>query len=253
MRGKGLLVLAAVVLAVGAFIYLYERKLPTTEEAKASADKVFPDLTRDAVVGLEITNSYGAFTLSREGSHWLLSAPVACPADDGAVGTLLGSLVELKRERTLAPGEVKPADYGLDQPKLAVVVKVSGGRRYTLSVGNETALGGNRAVSLGGPEVILCSGWFTRDLDKGLADWRSRDVVDVFADQVASFTLEAGPDRVHAVRWASSGSSSSRSRISPTGTSCATSSPTSTLCGSRSSWPTAATPPASAWRRRGTR
>lgn len=200
MRAKHLVVLAAAVAALAAYILLYERHQPSTEEARAKGQKVFPDLGRDDVTGLEITNSHGAFTLERRGSGWELTAPIAFPAEDGAVSSLLGSLEGLERERTLAAGEVSPSDYGLDRPQMRVVLRTDDGVRHALDIGGETALGGKRAVSLGGDEVILCSGWFTRDLDKDLDGWRSREVVDVFADRVASFTLEAGSDRVHAVR-----------------------------------------------------
>jgi len=200
MRGKQLVILAVAVVVAGAFILLYERHQPTTEERGERGSKVFPALDRDDVTVVEITNNHGAFRLERQGSGWALTAPITSPAEDGAVSSLLGSLEGLERDRTLEPGEVSPADYGLDHPELKVVLETRDGARHTLEIGGETALGGNRAVSLGGGEVILCSGWFTRDLAKGLDEWRSRDVVDVFADQIASFTLETGFDRVHAVR-----------------------------------------------------
>lgn len=222
MKGTQLVALALLVAGAGAFILLYERHQPTTDQVEERGDLLFPALERDQVVGLEITNSHGAFALAREGSSWTLTTPIPFPADEGAVSSLLGSLLALKRERTLAASEVKPADYGLDSPRLQVVLRSSDGARRTLSIGDESALGGSRAVSLGGGEVVLCSGWFVRDLDKPLADWRSRDVVDVFADQVASLTLEAEGTGSTRSAPASSGTCSSRWSTSPIGTSFAT-------------------------------
>ncbi len=203
MRAKQLLILAAAVVAVGAFIYFWEREQPTTEERRAEGDKVLAGVDRDDVVGLDIANSHGRFQLARQDGKWALTAPLATPADEGRVSSVLGSLVDLRRQRTLAAGEVDPAAYGLDRPGVTVTLTLASGARHELEVGDETPLGGQRAVSLGGPEVILCPGWFARDLEEGLDGWRSRRVVEAFADQLASFTLESGPertDRVNAVR-----------------------------------------------------
>lgn len=200
MRTGRLLLLALVVVALGAYIWFAERHAPTTDEARANADKVFPKLDQDDVVGLEITNSHGTFTLAKHDGKWAIVTPEAYPADDATVGSLLGSLVSLKAQRRLAPGEVKPADYGLDKPSMSVVLTDAKGTKHELEVGTTAALGSNRAVSTGGAAVMLVPGWFANDLDKGLDGWRSKDVVDVTADGLASIEIVSGEDRIQLAR-----------------------------------------------------
>lgn len=201
MKPRNLIVLAVVVAAVGAYIFFYERHQPTSDEARERAEKVFPDLDRDSVTSLEIRNSHGDFRFVRSGGEWRLTSPIDFPADSSTVGSLLSSLSNLKQERRLTPSEVDPREYGLDAPALFVAAGADDGTRFALEVGDETPLGSNRAVRRSGDEeFFLCSDYFVTDIDQALDDWRSRDVVDVAAGDLASLQVVSGADRIHLVR-----------------------------------------------------
>jgi hypothetical protein len=198
MQSKRLLILVAIVAIVGGYILLFERHQQTTDEVMEQADKVFPGLEQDAVTAIEISNLSGSIRLEKRGESWRLTAPVDFPADETAVGGLLTSLLGLKSERTLSAAEVDPAAHGLDQPSLAVVLH-TGDQAYPLDIGNETALGSNRAVSRD-DKILICAGWFVSDLEREINDWRSREVVDVMASDVASIEILSADDSVHAVQ-----------------------------------------------------
>ncbi|HHQ49450.1 MAG TPA: DUF4340 domain-containing protein [Acidobacteria bacterium] len=200
MKSSRLLILAVLVIALGAWIYFVERKMPTTEEARQQADKVLPKLDRDQVTGLKITNPHGTFQLEKKDGSWRLVKPIEGPADQGAVGALLGQLVNLKAERTFGKGEVDPKAYGLDKPPMRVVLTTKDGTRFTLDVGEKTALGSNRAVTRGDGKILLCAGWFANDLGKDLDAWRSHSVADVSPSKVASLDIRAGSDHIKVVR-----------------------------------------------------
>jgi hypothetical protein len=200
MKPRNLVILALVVAAVGAYIFFYERHQPTSDEIRERADKVFPDFDRDSVTALEVRNSHGEFSLVKSGGTWRLTSPIDFPADSSTVGSLLGSLGNLKQERKLSPTDVDPADYGLGTPALFVMAATEDGTRFALEVGDETPLGSNRAVRRHGDEhIVVCSDYFVTDLDKELDDWRSRDVIDVVADDLASLQVVSGSDRIHLV------------------------------------------------------
>jgi len=175
-----------VVVVVAAYIFLFEQHQATTEEAREQAEKIFPDLDEEAVAALEINNSEGSFHLSKTDGHWRLEQPISYPADDGAVGSLLRSLTGLKAERRLSDDEVDRAAYGLDAPTMRVVMTTGDGVRHELSVGGESPLGSNRAVTTDQPGVVLCAGRFTSELNKDLDQWRSHDVVEIYPDDVAA-------------------------------------------------------------------
>jgi hypothetical protein len=201
MKTRNVIILAVIVLAVGAYLFFYERHQPTTHEVAERADKVFPTLERDEVESIEVVNSHGEFQLVRDGDDWKLLKPIEFPADTPTVNSLLSSLVGLRKERRLTADEVDPAAYGLDEPPMRVSLGIGDDERLSLEVGEETALGSNRAVRIAGDDaIILCPGWFASDLDKELDSWRSKDVVDVSSSELASLQVVAGADRIHAVR-----------------------------------------------------
>jgi len=200
MKSSRLLILAAVVLALGAWIYFVERKMPTTEEAQQQAEKVLPKLDRNQITAVEITNGHGQFRLEKKGDSWQLVKPIQGPADDGVIGSLLSQLVNLKAERTFGKGEVDPKLYGLDKPPMKIVLTAKDGKTFSLEVGEKTALGSNRAVTRGDGKILLCAGWFAKDLGKDLDAWRSHSVADVSPSKVASLDIRAGEDHVRVVR-----------------------------------------------------
>jgi len=200
MKGSKLLILAAIVVALGAWIYFYERKMPTTEEARQQADKVLPHLDRDQVTELSITNEHGHFELRKTDGDWRIVKPIEGPADEGAVSALLNQLVNLKAERTFKKGEVDPKAYGLDKPPMKVELKTKDGKTFKLEVGTKTALGSNRAVTRGDGKILLCAGWFATDLGKDLDSWRSHSLADVSPSDVASLDIRAGKDHIKVVR-----------------------------------------------------
>jgi len=70
-----------------------------------------------------------------------------------------------------------------------------------VEVGNEIPLGSKRALRLAGAdEIVIVPDWFVSDLEREVDDWRSREVVDITEDQVASIDIGAGEDRIRAVR-----------------------------------------------------
>jgi hypothetical protein len=201
MRSKNLIILVVLAAVLGGYILFVERHKPTTEEIEERADRVFPDIDREAIVSLELTTSHGRFRLAKTDGEWRLVEPMDWPADPTAVEALLASIANLDVERTLELGEVSLADHGLDPPGLGLVMIDAGDRRFELAVGNETPLGSKRAVRRSGDDaVLLTSDLFVDDLDRELDQWRSRDVVDVFETGVASIEIDAEGDRIHLVR-----------------------------------------------------
>ncbi len=200
MKTGRLLILAAIVVALGAYIFLFERHQPTTAEAQKQAEKVLPNVKRADITGLDIHNSHGTFVLAKSGDTWKLTKPITYPADDTAVSSAITGLVDLTIARTLPPGEVAPKAYHLDHPPITVTIHTKDGGSRIVKVGGKAALGSDRAVSVGDGRILMCSGFFVTDLDKDLDAWRSHRVASVYPDQVASVELTEGHDHVHVVR-----------------------------------------------------
>lgn len=206
MRPRNLLVLAAVVAVLGAFIWFVERDLPSTEERGERAKKVLPLEAADVVaVAIEVDDAVtrlekatvakthaggedkeGDLGVAPSEPEWRLVQPMTARADGDAVGDLIDSLTDLEKERTLEDAE--PAALGLAEPRATVTLTTEKEER-TLRVGEEVPASDNVIVALAGQTVaFVVADSFWTDLTRPSGDWRSRE----------AFT--AGRDDVNAVR-----------------------------------------------------
>jgi len=201
MKGKNLAILAAIVIAVLAYILLVERHRPTSDESTAAAEKVLLDFERDDVMGMVIERAEGRVRLKKVGEEWRLREPFDFPADASVVSSTLGSLTNLTADRRLAADEVDPAGYGLEEPAVKVTLRMADGSERVIAVGDELPLGSKRALRVDGSDgVTIAAGWFASDLEREVDDWRAREVAEMLENDVASIDIESGADTIRAVR-----------------------------------------------------
>ncbi len=201
MKTKNLAILAGVVIAVLAYILIFERHQPTSVEARRDADKVFPGLEADDITGLLVEGPDGRVRLEKTGEDWRLREPIDYPADASTVGSTLSSLTGLSADRRLPADEVDAAEFGLDAPEAEVSLVLGDGTEMTFAVGGEMPLGSKRPIRLAdSDEIAIAPGMFMNDLEREVDDWRSREVTGLRSDQVASIEIEAGADTIRAER-----------------------------------------------------
>jgi hypothetical protein len=201
MKTKNLVILAAIVIAVLAYILLFERHRPTSDESTAAAEKVLLDFERDDVIGIVIDRAEGRVRLEKHDEQWRLREPLVFPADSSVVSSTLGSLANLKADRRLAADEVNSTDYRLEQPVAKVTLRMADGSERVVAVGDELPLGSKRALRIDGSDgVTIAAGWFVSDLEREVDDWRSREVAELLENDVASIDIDSGADSIRAVR-----------------------------------------------------
>jgi len=172
VSGRTVLVLAAVVAGMAAFIAFYERDLPSSEERGALAQQVL-GIDVEAVRGLTIESEAATVRLEKgAGGLWRLLEPVSAAADGEAVDQLVEALVGLDKQRTLTA--VEAAAVGLDPPRLRVDLQLEdGGRRLDLG----SAVPGSRSVvaSVGDdPHVYVVADSILSELEREPDLWRDR-------------------------------------------------------------------------------
>jgi hypothetical protein len=115
MSHRKLIILTGLVVALFAFVYLFERKMPTTEDLAKKGDLVW-DLPEDHIEAIRLERQGGSLELARAGpASWRLVKPDAYPSDNAAVSDLLSQLARLRRAGGDS-SEAKPDDYGLKSP-----------------------------------------------------------------------------------------------------------------------------------------
>lgn len=212
MRPRSLLLLLFLALGLSAFIWFYERHLPSSDERREQAKKVLP-LKADEVEALDLSWGEQAVRLERRqpaapadgakeaeqtGSEakkapagvWYLASPLDTPADGPAVDRLVASLVNLEKRRTVKDAD--RAQLGLDSPRAKVRIE-TGKRSPELLVGAELSGSDSMAVALEGrPEVYVVARDLFAEVTKKPGDWRSRELFSGTRYDLQSLTLSAG-------------------------------------------------------------
>jgi len=115
MSSRKLLVLTGVVVLLFAFIFLIERKLPTTSERDQKGE-LYWELPESQVDSIRLERGSEVVELAKSADSWRLLRPEAYPADSFAASDLASQLANLKKPAGESEGEGEPERYGLAKP-----------------------------------------------------------------------------------------------------------------------------------------
>ncbi|HEX3551894.1 MAG TPA: DUF4340 domain-containing protein [Thermoanaerobaculia bacterium] len=208
MRPRTLLILLAVVLVLGAFIWFYERRLPSSEERAELSKKVL-QLKKEDVTAVTIDAEKGGVRLERvaaakkekprfekgapppASAEWRMVRPLATRADAFAVDRLLEALSALEKTRTLEGTD--PKAVGLDKPRATVRLATKDGETV-LELGAEVPPGGNLVAGVGGrKETYVVADSILAEANRDPVDWRDRQMVHGDREDVERVTLAGAP------------------------------------------------------------
>ncbi len=187
MRTRNLVALTLVVAALAAFVYFFERDLPSTDTRRERASRLVP-LDPDQLTDLTLEWEGQTVELSRASADddWRLVAPLTGRADRPRVDRLLANLAQLDVERVL--DGVPHADVGLEPPRGAI--SWSGGQSGRIDIGGDVPASSNVVVAASGrPDPAVVAAGFAADLATPPGDWRSREVLGIGRDRVARVRL----------------------------------------------------------------
>lgn len=142
-------------------------------------DKTILKFERDTVDTIEIAAGQARTALSKAGTEWRLTAPVAARADtmtvDGLIGRLqVGQMKSIASSPDAAPD---PARYGLDRPSVTVTLG-SGSARATLAIGKEADPGTWYARDTAREMVFTVESALVDELKKDPGAFRPKDVFE---------------------------------------------------------------------------
>jgi hypothetical protein len=197
VKPRTLVILLALVVGLGAFVWLYEREQPGSEEREKLAKRVLgverEDITRLEIhVGdreTELVRTRKAEEGGADQDEWRLRKPIDFGADYWQVDGLVRSLAELEREREI--DEYEPREVGLDEPRGRVVVELEGGATKELQIGAAVPGSENIIVAVSGePGASVVPGSLWASLEKDPAGWRDPDHFTAEREDVKEMTLE---------------------------------------------------------------
>ncbi len=206
MSSRKLLVLTGVVAVLFAFIFFFERKMPTTSEL-AEKGEMYWDLPEDRVEKILLERGPDVVELVKAGENWRLARPVAYPADTSAASDLARELADLKKPGGEPPEEAKPEDYGLAKPAGKVTFTWTEASAPATKMSRSLELGVDipgtdltAARVAGKPQILLVPSSLAAAVRKAADDFRSKDVFGLAAADVAGVEVARGGGRLALAR-----------------------------------------------------
>jgi hypothetical protein len=194
MNWRTTLILAAIALAVFAYLRFFEMKQPSTEEARRQAQNVV-NFDRNKIDGIVIQNGDEKIEIRRRENKWRLETPIKDQADGALVENLLSDLENWQKEGTIPAKDIetdksKLNEYGLNKPKLKLKL-IGQGRPPEILFGKDAALEGRMYVRFeNSKETFLARQSVKKDIDKKAEEFRDRKLTDLIAAQVRHITLK---------------------------------------------------------------
>jgi hypothetical protein len=201
MPTKKLLVLSGVFLALLAFVVLFERKQPTSEERAKSAKRLVDVNAEDVVsVLLERPGLPKVELLRREKSRWMLKGDPDGPADGFAAENLVGDLGRLD-----VVGEVRtdvdPKDFGLDAPKAKATLTFKDKSVKTFLFG-QAIPGTDATAAAEGARFAAVRAAPLAAMTKPVDEYRSHSLFETPSAEITRITITKGPNTVVVARGA---------------------------------------------------
>jgi hypothetical protein len=178
MRWQTTAVLAVLLIALGAFYYVWEVRLgPEREKTEARKGRVFTVEPAD-VNEVVLKRGQETVRLKRAGDTWEVQEPVKGAGDRGTVEETLTSVVTARMDREIAAQPQNLGEFGLDNPAAEATLLLKDGKQVGLRLGSKSPTGvWVYAQEAGKPNVIVVSDGVLRDVTRPVADFRSKTIL----------------------------------------------------------------------------
>ncbi len=192
MKPRSALALLVLALAAWGAWFAFLREVPGTDERRARAGRLLPDLERQEVTRVEIDRPAGALRIVRAKGAWRMEQPVADAADAFAVDGLLDALAGARAEARVGATDVRGGDAatGLGAGALEVRLTGAGGTTTALAVGAAEGPGGRRYARLADGGLALVEESLLQELQKPADEFREHAVVALAPSDVRRARVE---------------------------------------------------------------
>lgn len=200
MKFKNTFLLLLVAVAIGAYLWFVDRKIPTTKESQDNKDRVFVDehnrvLDRDKITAIAIKTPETKIDLKRDGANWRVEAPVKDRADSGAMSSLLTAIELLRSESTIdndgkGVSRDQLKEFGLSDPATKMTLTVDG-KPVQLLLGKDTAIE-NRVYAMldGAKSVKVIASSLRNEISKKVDEFRDRKLSDLSLGQIKKAVIK---------------------------------------------------------------
>ena len=189
---KSTLIVVALALALGAFVYFYDSKHSVAPPSAEASRKPAFSVQADDITGLTIKRKIGNAVFTKQGNAWLITQPVSTRADQMAISGIVNDLSSAKVQRSFAPpagGNL--SNYGLDQPAVTIEFQSKAGARHMLRLGDKD-FSGDAVYALvdASKNVDLLPVSLLDETAQPISQLRDRSLLDLNASEITGITLD---------------------------------------------------------------
>ena len=197
MRWQTTAVLAVILIALGAFYYVYEVRLgPEREKIEGRKGRVFTVEPSD-VAELELKRADSTVKLKREGDGWQILEPVNARGDRGPIDETVTSIVTARMDREIEADPKVLGDFGLDRPAAEATLRLKDGKQIGLVLGAKSPTGvWVYAREAGKPAVFVVGDSVLRDSTRPVAEFRDKTVLAFDQKDVTGFELDMRDEKI---------------------------------------------------------
>jgi hypothetical protein len=190
---RSLLVLAALLVGVVAYLYFVDSKKPVEETEEKP--KVFTGVDAEKIDELKVsTIAGGTAALQKAADGWKLTSPSATRADDSEVSSITSNIASVTVERVVDESPSNLGDYGLKEPVAEVSFKQKGDKAFrSLQIGSKSPTGNDMYAKVAGEKkVFLVNGYLESTFNKQPFDLRDKKILTFDRDKVDRLEVTQG-------------------------------------------------------------
>jgi hypothetical protein len=187
MRARYTILLALILVGLGAYLYFVESK----QQAESEKKQTLLDVKADDVTGITLTYGDHEIALEQRDGVWRMTKPIDAAADDLAVKNLVRAIADAEVKKTIddPPQDLLP--FGLAPPFVTIAMTTKGGTAVpAIKVGKTTAVSFSTYVQRADkPAVYLTPSSFRSGVDKHAKDLRDKTIVSFNDADISAITL----------------------------------------------------------------
>ena len=136
---RNLIILVVVFLALLAAYMFFPKQDTENPEAKKISVKSFNE---DKVAKIELNNSKGLISFSKNGTNWKIVEPKDYKIDKVSTDSFIKGILDIKADDVVEENTKDLDKYGLIKPTAKVIVKSTDGTNTIILLGSESPIGG---------------------------------------------------------------------------------------------------------------
>lgn len=193
MRFRGTLILLAVGLLLGGYVYFYEIKGGEQRQKAKEAENQIWKFEAAGIQQIDLISQGQQITaVRRNEKEWGLTLPKTLDADSDELNRLANSASNIRRESVVEPNATDLSKFGLSPARSSLNVKMKTGKEYRIEFGNNNPTGSfSYAAIPEKKEVFLVATSVVSLFDKKPDDLRNHLILSFDQPEVQSLSLKS--------------------------------------------------------------